>query len=282
MFSYIGGKSRQAKWISSFVPPIKRYVEIFGGAMWVYINGNIECEEAIYNDVNLYLVNVFNRFKTPDRMIAAMEKYEPKNRKLFDTLMEEFKNTDFDRKYDIDEAAKYVYCITHSFSGLLAGYSDQSKQKHSKYLAVVNRLKKEEVREKLRKLNTSNLSFEDCLNKYDAEDNYFYLDPPYYGKENYYKFHGFTVEDHKRLSEILKSGLQSKWALSYYYFNDLELWFPRDQYKWELKKFNRSASAQAGKSTKDLEPGEEILVMNYDRVEEERVDLLENTDIFFE
>jgi len=38
MFSYIGGKYRQAKWISKYVPiDIEKYAEVFGGAMWTYV-----------------------------------------------------------------------------------------------------------------------------------------------------------------------------------------------------------------------------------------------------
>ena len=264
MFSYVGGKSRQAKWISPFIPQTKRYVEVFGGAMWVYINGNIDCQEAIYNDVIPFLVNVFDCFRFPDRMLDAMVKYEPKNKELFLSLLEEFKDPNRPVGWGFDEAAKYVYCITHSFSGLLAGYSDQSKQKHSKYVAVMNRLQKPEVRQKLEKMKAVNMSFDEILKKYDSSDTYFYLDPPYYGKENYYKFHGFTKEHHEKLAYMLKNEVKAKWCLSYYYFDDLEKWFPKDEYVWEMKEYNRCASAKAGKSTLKTGKGEELLVMNYD------------------
>ena len=35
MISYIGGKSRMAKWIGEYIPENKTYVEVFGGAFWV-------------------------------------------------------------------------------------------------------------------------------------------------------------------------------------------------------------------------------------------------------
>jgi len=40
MISYIGGKMRMADWISGFVPECETYVEVFGGAYWVYINSD--------------------------------------------------------------------------------------------------------------------------------------------------------------------------------------------------------------------------------------------------
>ena len=50
-----------ADWISSFVPECETYVEVFGGAYWVYVNSNIHerCEKAIYNDFNPYMTNLF-------------------------------------------------------------------------------------------------------------------------------------------------------------------------------------------------------------------------------
>ena len=42
MISYIGGKSRMAKWICEYIPDdIETYVEVFGGAFWVYVKGDI-------------------------------------------------------------------------------------------------------------------------------------------------------------------------------------------------------------------------------------------------
>ena len=42
MISYIGGKSRMSKWICEYIPDdIETYVEVFGGAFWVYVNGDI-------------------------------------------------------------------------------------------------------------------------------------------------------------------------------------------------------------------------------------------------
>ena len=37
MIPYIGGKNKMAKWIAPYIPNnIETYVEVFGGAYWVY------------------------------------------------------------------------------------------------------------------------------------------------------------------------------------------------------------------------------------------------------
>ena len=49
-----------AKWIGEYIPnEIETYVEVFGGAFWVYINGEVDekpkLKEVIYNDFSYQL-----------------------------------------------------------------------------------------------------------------------------------------------------------------------------------------------------------------------------------
>jgi hypothetical protein len=66
-----------------------------------------------------------------------------------------------------------------------------------------------------------------------------------------------TMKDWQML--LLKA--QGKFALSYYHFDLLEEWFPRDEYVWEVKEFAKAASGTKGKKQN---MGEELLIMNYD------------------
>lgn len=68
MISYIGGKARMADWISPHVPSdTETYVEVFGGAFWVYINSDIykRVDKIIYNDFNPYMTNLFRCSSDP-------------------------------------------------------------------------------------------------------------------------------------------------------------------------------------------------------------------------
>ena len=52
-----------AKWICEYIPQdIETYVEVFGGAFWVYIKGDIhegsKLKEIVYNDKNRFMVNL--------------------------------------------------------------------------------------------------------------------------------------------------------------------------------------------------------------------------------
>ena len=56
MIPYIGGKQRMAPRIHSFIPSgIETYVEVFGGAFWVYMKSDVDsplAKQHIYNDVS--------------------------------------------------------------------------------------------------------------------------------------------------------------------------------------------------------------------------------------
>jgi len=56
-----------ADWISGFVPECETYVEVFGGAYWVYVNSDIHerCQKAVYNDFNPYMTNLFRCASDP-------------------------------------------------------------------------------------------------------------------------------------------------------------------------------------------------------------------------
>ena len=66
----MGGKQRMAPWIHSFIPKgIETYVEVFGGAFWVYMKSDVDnplaTKQHIYNDVNPYMVNLYRCASNP-------------------------------------------------------------------------------------------------------------------------------------------------------------------------------------------------------------------------
>ncbi len=75
--------------------------------------------------------------------------------------------------------------------------------------------------------NIENMDFEDCIAMYDSKDTFHYIDAPYYECEKYYSNHDFGLESHERLAKCLHK-IEGKFAMSYYYFDKLEEWFPKD------------------------------------------------------
>ena len=68
-----------ADWISDFVPECETYIEVFGGAYWVYVNSDIHerCDKAIYNDWNPFMTNLFRCASNPKEFVKFIDKKNP-------------------------------------------------------------------------------------------------------------------------------------------------------------------------------------------------------------
>ena len=73
-----------------------------------------------------------------------------------------------------------------------------------------------------------NMDYKDIIRKYDSQSTFFYIDPPYMGKEEYYINHNFNKSSHYELADILNN-IQGKFLLSYYYFDGIEDLYPNCQ-----------------------------------------------------
>ena len=295
MLSFFGGKSKMAEWIYPFIPKnINTYAEPFSGSFWVYFNTKLSYKHVKnirYNDINKFTTNLFTCAKDYNKFIKVLEKelspdgflYSDKSdvikyKEFYKNLYYDFKNNSDNKFLDddsfsipnIEVAMKYSFLITSAFNGCwpqAAGFSGVNDGR-LKLNAFINKLKDKKYQNKLDSITSfETLDFEEFINKYDNEDTFFYLDPPYEDSKNN-RLNWYGVKDdskfgrlsHKRLADLLQN-TKAKWALSYYHYDDLEIWFPRDKYTWLTKDFFRSsASFSENKETK----GSELLILNYD------------------
>lgn len=279
--SYIGGKARIGKWIVQYIPEdIETYCEPFSGQFWVFFNMDLSkyknLKKVVYNDFNSLNTNLYRCIKHPDVLWDELSKYPCQELGVVDTppiyrdMFNKFQKEVFDPNLNVgddpnfDVAAKYVYVLSSVFSGSkpeTATFMDYKGKYRSKVLIFMDKLKHPKYREHFEKITfVENLDFEECIKKYDSKTTYFYLDPPYYSKESYYSKHDFSREDHKRLSDVLNM-IKGKFSLSYYDFDDLSMFFPRDLYIWETKAFKKASAAKKGEKQVD---GNELLIMNYE------------------
>jgi site-specific DNA-adenine methylase len=179
--------------------------------------------------------------------------------------------------------------ITSSFSGTYpgsGGFSGYNKKTDRLKLEVlISKLEKGKYNAKLQSITDFyDIDFEELITKYDSDETFLYLDPPYarfdpgkgldddaqrllwYGADD---ADTFGPASHRRLLELIKKS-KARWSLSYYYFPLLEQLLPKDKYIWVEKEVFRS-SAQGGnnhEAKKDSESvnkkGIELLIMNYD------------------
>ena len=137
MFSYMGGKKVHSKWISPWIPSnFKTYVEVFGGAMWIYwMSDKVPVETNVYNDFNRHLSNIFlSASSQPARFKDALESL--RNDLHNDERFEEYKNEVFDvfdtdfTMPNVELAAKYIFCQTQTFAGNTNLTRDSKIYKH--------------------------------------------------------------------------------------------------------------------------------------------------------
>ena len=277
--SYIGGKSKIGKWIVPFYDKnMETYVETFGGMFWCFYNMDLKefpnLKKVVYNDFNPLNHNLFKCIQNPTELLNAINAIEcqkfgeevtpPIYKEQFVRFQAEIFGENFSvEPGNYEVAAKYVYILTQVFSGSkpeTSSFIDLKGKYKSKYLTFRDKLSKPDWIEHFLKItDVENMDFEEVIKKYDSPTTYFYVDPPYWKTENYYSNHDFDRNDHERLANVLK-GMEGKFSLSYYDFPLLSEWFPKDQYKWEMKEFAKAASAKKG--TKQ-NMGEELLIMNY-------------------
>lgn len=281
MISYIGGKGRIGKWIEPHIPKdIETYVEPFGGMFWVFFKLDLKkyskLKTVVYNDYNQLNANLFKCAVEYEKLLDEMSKYEcqqldvvdtdPKFKEMFDSCQKEVFDPNFDVGVEpnFDAAAKYLYVLTHVFSGSKperATFTDYKGKYRSKFLIFTDKLRNPKYREHFDKITfVENLDFTDVIKKYDSPTTYFYLDPPYWKTENYYSNHDFDVDDHIRLAQLI-TAIEGQFSLSYYEFPQLLNWFPKDEYVWRTKQFKKAASAKKD-GTQNM--GTELLIMNYD------------------
>jgi site-specific DNA-adenine methylase len=289
--------------INSKIPKtgIKTYVEPFSGSFATFLDDDsLNFETVIYNDKNRHQVNLMKCCSNPVEFIPYLEELkstllhttetEPlKKWDFYKKIYKEYQKNDFldDMNFDIGDfkkAAIYAFLITSSHNSVFprgGGFNGYKKDKNRlKLQGLIDKLTKNKYTTKLQSITEFlNIDFEELILKYDSEETYLYLDPPYarfdeskgeddakrlfwYGAD---KDGVFGPASHRRLLELLKT-TKCRWSLSYYYFPLLEELLPKDKYVWTQKEVFRS-SAHGGNNASDKKEqskGVELLIMNYD------------------
>jgi DNA adenine methylase len=242
------------------IPEHRIYVEVFGGSGKVLLNKPKSFLE-VWNDYDRRVANLFHVvvFKFEEfyekvrGLVYSRELYKRYKKELFEVGRIEIG--------DVDLAIKTYYVMNCMFGGggsHLTGFAFSKVNNNAlKYWNLLDSLVK--VRERLSGVIIECDDFEKVVKRWDSEETYFFLDPPYYGVESYYD--GFSKEDHERLLRLLKE-VKGKWLLSGY-ANEL--------YDRELEGYNRFEFEMARRcyhevgSSKESKPRvKEMLWCNYE------------------
>ena len=240
LIPYLGEKSKFASFIVPNVPnDISTYVEPFGGMFGIFFALDFvkfKNVKFIYNDVNYLNYNLFNQLRDNHQFIDLVKKITVDIDRYKLALKEILTEKD-----DVKLAINWLVILTCSSPHEIGKESWRGssefeifKIKYKAYKFHIDKISK-----------IDKLDYKEIINKYDSESTFFYVDPPYMGKEKYYINHDFNTNTHIELANILNN-IKGRFILSYYKFNGLE----------ELYKNCRIES-------KVTPMGTELIIMNY-------------------
>lgn len=250
--AYMGGKSLLANKIVSIIPKHNCYCEVFAGAAWILFKKE-ESHVEIINDINTDLVTLFRVVKLHLEEFIRYFKWILVSRDEF----YRFRKEDPETLTDIQKAVRFYYLLKLGYAARIKAPSFSIATTSRPRLNLL-RIEEElsEVYLRLSRVFIENRSYEEIFSRFDKPDTFFYVDPPYYGCEDYYGLGIFSREDFLKLRDIL-AGLKGKFVLSINDVDEIRTLF-RNFY---IESVETSYSAAGANKKKRVT---ELLIRNYD------------------
>jgi len=216
----------------------------------------------VYNDINRDVVNLFRVLRDNGDELIRRLKYTPYSRELVEEIRSKTEFSD-----DIERAWAYFILLNQTFNakGRKGGFAYARVKNHaSAFKNIVDNL--HQVVERLRGVVIECLDWKECVDRYESENTFFFMDPPYPSETRRDKIvyeHEFTREEHIRLRDYIKH-LDSKVCLSTYPSEIYEELADEGWYKLEIKvsKWSRVLRKEHSGNTKST--ATEVLWMNYE------------------
>lgn len=240
LIPYLGEKSKFANFIAPNIPTdIETYVEPFGGMFGIFFSldfSKLKSVNFIYNDINFLNYNLFNQLKNNSSFLSSILDIKVDKEKYLQSLKDITLNSDL-----VKLAIDWLIVLTCSSPYEIG---KDSWRKDSEF--EIFKYKYKAYKYHIDKIDyIEDLNYIDCIKKWDSKSTFFYVDPPYMGKEKYYINHNFNQESHKELAEVLNN-IKGRFILSYYYFDGLEELYPNCRF-----------------DSKMTIMGTELIIMNY-------------------
>jgi len=249
--AYMGGKSLLAKRIVARIPKHNCYCEVFAGAAWILFKKE-ESEVEIINDINTDLVTLYRVVKLHLEEFIRYLKWILVARDEF----ERFKLENPETLTDIQKAVRFYYMLKLGYAARIDNPSFSiatSSKPRLNLLRIEEELSAVHLR--LSRVYIENRPYDAIIQRFDKPDTFYYVDPPYYGCEDYYGRGIFKRADFTRLRDILTQ-INGRFIMS---INDADE--IRDLVKdFKIETVATSYSAGGGHKKKRVN---ELLIMNY-------------------
>nr|DAD55525.1 MAG TPA: DNA adenine methylase [Bacteriophage sp.] len=207
---WIGGKSRIAREIIARIPCHDCYVEPFAGAAWVFLKKPVSKIEII-NDINRDIVTLYRVIQHHLEEFIRYFKWVLVSRDEFERM----NKVNPDTLTDIQRASRFYYIQQLAYNGRIAGNPSISISHWTKPRLNLLRIEEQlsDVHLRLSRVYIENIPYEKLISAHDSAKTFFYIDPPYWGRENYYGKGIFSNSDYAVMAEQL-SQIKGKFILS--------------------------------------------------------------------
>jgi DNA adenine methylase len=255
-FPWMGGKSRMVKHIIPIIPPHIAYIEPYGGAANILL-AKEPSKVEVYNDASGLLVNFFRVLQDPEQRAALLARleYTPYARAEYARAL--------DHLNDPDPVMKAWGFFTAQCQGISGGGSFGKRgEKNWSCSRIIDRAqsflghveKLPAIAERLLKVHIEHGDGVKLIQRWDAPDSFFYVDPPYVnatrtGKSGGRAVYHCEMEDaghHELVNTLL--GISGKAVLSGYFS---PIYQPLEDAGWERREFAMDLSAAVRHKTFD-------------------------------
>ena len=209
---YVGGKKLLAKTIIPEILKIPHtcYAEPFIGMGGVFLRRPERAKCEVINDYNREVSTFFRILQRHYVPFLEMMRFQVTTRAEFERLTK----TDPDTLTDLERAARFLYLQRTAFGGKPSGQNFSVAREHPARFDVTKLAPMlEELHTRLTSVVIECLHFRDFIPRYDTAATLFYLDPPYFGCEDYYGKDLFSRDDFETLRDLL-TDIKGRFILS--------------------------------------------------------------------
>lgn len=184
------------------------YAEPFVGMGGVFLRRNLRPRKEVINDISADVVNLFRLLQRHYQQLLDVLKWQVCARAEVERLFA----TNPDQLTDLERAARFLFLQKAGFGGMGRRYGvTRTQSARFDMTKLVPKL--EDVHKRLCGVDIERLPYRQFIERYDTPDTLLYLDPPYYGTEDYYGKDVFSSDDFSVLRGILDR-VQGRFILS--------------------------------------------------------------------
>jgi DNA adenine methylase len=206
-FSRVGGKSKIADAIISRMPEHKTYVECFVGGGSIFYKKKL-AEHNVLNDLDKNVYDLHRDLKVIEKIDYE---FLPTTNATRENFIMYLSQTELTEPYERFKRNLFLNKNSFCANMIKMGYKNPASWKISKLTHLKKHLKNYQT--KLKDVEITNLDFREVIKRYDGEDTFFYLDPPYSQNLKYWNY-GLPFITNKEMVEVLK-GIKGKFIMSY-------------------------------------------------------------------